>query len=130
MNLSEVKEKLAAFFQFKKIKEFIRFLTDVASDSRIPATDKKVLLGLLALVISPLDLIPDWIPVIGQIDDAIMIALILDYLFEVLDEEIILSHYPWDPKSFETMKKIASYTSKIVPVFLKKLLWKYAKVEK
>ena len=127
MKLSDLKNKLAKSFQFKKMKQLIKFVKDVANDDRIPANDKKILLTLLALIISPLDLIPDWIPVIGQLDDILMMALILDYLFEVLDQDILLSHYPWDMKSFLNLKRMSSWISMLAPAFIKKRLWSYTK---
>lgn len=71
------------------IKKIIDFLKNVANDPRIPKRDKKVLLVLIALVVSPIDLIPDWIPIVGVLDDIVMIALILDYFFEILDTKIL-----------------------------------------
>lgn len=106
-------------------KNILQFLKDVANDERIPARDKKVLLGLIALFVSPLDIIPDWIPIFGQIDDAIIIALILDYFFNKLDSEILLSHYPWGMKSFARLKRAARMVAMITPSILKDKIWKY-----
>ncbi len=72
--------------KFLKIPK--EFLYSTAHDERIPARDKKILLALIALVISPVDLIPDWIPVLGQLDDLVMLSIILDYFFQVLDSRI------------------------------------------
>ena len=72
---------------FVKLKNF---LTDTANDERIPTRDKKVLVAMVALLISPLDIIPDWIPVIGLLDDVIIMALILDYFFVFLRFLLIL----------------------------------------
>ena len=62
---------MMAFF-----KTMGKFLKDVSEDARIPERDKKVLLAMVVLVISPFDIIPDWIPVFGQLDDLVIIALI------------------------------------------------------
>lgn len=107
---------------FKKLVDFIR---KVAADDRIPPRDKKVLLALTALVISPVDIIPDWIPVFGLLDDMVLIAVILDYLFNVLDEEILLSHYPWGMKSFVRMRATARMIATFTPGFIKKKIWQY-----
>lgn len=109
----------------KKIKEIIEFLKAVANDSRIPERDKKVLLVLIALIISPVDLIPDWIPIIGVLDDVVMIALILDYFFEILDPQILLSHYPFGMKSFIYIKKASRIISQLTPNFIRNRVWKY-----
>lgn len=106
-------------------KQLIKFIKDVAEDERIPARDKKVLLALVALVISPFDLIPDWIPIIGLLDDLVLLAIVLDYFFNVLDDQILLSHYPWGMKSFLSVRRAARFVSFLTPVFIKNKIWKY-----
>lgn len=107
------------------LKQLIQFIRNVAEDERIPARDKKVVLALLALVLSPFDIIPDWIPIIGVMDDLVLIAIVLDYFFNVLDQEILLSHYPWGLKSFTSIKRIAHVIAILTPPALKNRIWKY-----
>ena len=107
---------------FKKLKEFV---VNTANDERIPGQDKKILLAMIVLIISPIDLIPDWIPFFGQLDDLILLSIVLDYFFSVLDDRILLSHYPWGMKSFVRLKAIARFFEFLVPSFLKRKLWKY-----
>jgi uncharacterized membrane protein YkvA (DUF1232 family) len=84
-----------------------------------------VLLALVGLILSPFDIIPDWIPVIGLLDDVIILSIILNYFFEVLDSTILLSHYPWDMKSFARLRSFSRALDFLVPRFLKKKLWIY-----
>jgi uncharacterized membrane protein YkvA (DUF1232 family) len=107
---------------FRQLRDF---LVNTANDERIPSRDKKILLALVALLLSPFDLIPDWIPVFGVLDDLVIVALILDYFFSVLDSEVLLSHFPWDMKAFMRLKKFARIFQFFVPKVLKKKLWKY-----
>lgn len=107
---------------FKDLKDF---LTNTANDKRIPSRDKKVLLVMIGLLISPFDLIPDWIPVIGLLDDLIILSFILDYFFSVLDSNILLSHFPWNMKAFARLRAISRALQFLVPKFLKKKIWQY-----
>lgn len=107
------------------IKKIILFIQNVTHDERIPESDKKKLLILLALIISPIDLIPDWIPLLGQIDDVIFLSIILDYFFNHLDQVILLSHYPWGMKSFIRLKKSAQFIALMTPRWIKKKVWEY-----
>jgi uncharacterized membrane protein YkvA (DUF1232 family) len=107
------------------IKKIYQFLKDVAHDERIPQKDKAILLALIALIISPFDFIPDWIPFFGLLDDFVMAAIILDYFFTVLDSNVLLSHFPWEMKYFIWMKRASQFTSFVVPRFLKKKIWSY-----
>jgi uncharacterized membrane protein YkvA (DUF1232 family) len=109
----------------KKIKELISFVKEVATDPRIPDRDKSVLLAMVALILSPIDIIPDWIPIFGVMDDIVILAIVLDYLFNHLDQEIILSHYPWDMKSYTRMRKAAQWIAMLTPEFIKDRIWKY-----
>ena len=108
---------------FKDLSGFVR---NVAGDERIPARDKALLAALIALLVSPVDLIPDWIPVFGQLDDLVILALVLDYLFRVLDPELLLSHYPWGMQSFARVRRFSRFLSWLAPDFIKKRLWAYA----
>ena len=109
----------------KFLKNLKDFLVNTANDERIPSRDKKILLAMIALMISPFDIIPDWIPVFGLLDDVIILSMILDYFFSVLDSRIILSHFPWDMKAYARLKKMASFMQMFVPRFVKKKLWSY-----
>lgn len=109
----------------KWLRDTLDFLKNVANDERIPATDKKILLVMLALLASPFDIIPDWIPVIGWMDDIVILAIVLDYLFNHLDQEILLSHYPWGMKSFVRTRRLARMVAAIAPGWVKQKVWSY-----
>lgn len=109
----------------KFLKKLITFLRDVSQDERIPSRDKKVLMALIALLISPFDIIPDWIPLLGMLDDLIILSIVLDYFFRVLDSTILLSHYPWGMKSFAFLRNFSRTFSFFVPQFIVRRIWKY-----
>lgn len=114
---------------FQKVKqrmtELAHFSQNVVKDPRIPGHDRTILVAMVTLIISPIDLIPDWIPILGQMDDFVILALILDYFFGVLDEEVVLSHYPWSLASFVRLKRGVRLISAFAPRFIKRRLWKY-----
>lgn len=109
----------------KFFKDLKNFLVNTANDERIPSKDKKILLALVTLLISPVDLIPDWIPFFGMLDDFVILSIILDYFFSVLDSRILLSHFPWNMKAFTRMRAVARGLQFLVPKFVKKRLWSY-----
>ena len=65
----------------KFLQDLKKFLMDVANDERIPSRDKKVLLAMIALMLSPIDLIPDWIPLFGLLDGGLVGFSILSIFF-------------------------------------------------
>ncbi len=113
-------EKLRNFFS-----DLVQFLKNVSQDERIPQRDKAVLAGLIVLVISPVDIIPDWIPIFGLLDDLVILAIIADYFFEILDQNIILSHYPWGMKSYTWLRRASKIITHLTPKFIKNHVWKY-----
>ncbi len=106
-------------------KDLIGFLKNVANDERIPDRDKKVLLVLIALIASPFDIIPDWIPIIGVLDDLVLIAIVADYFFNHLDQQLLLSHWPWGMKSYSRTRSGARMIASVTPKFITDRIWKY-----
>jgi uncharacterized membrane protein YkvA (DUF1232 family) len=54
-------------------------------DPRVKWRHRLVLWGLLAYLVSPIDLVPDFIPVLGQLDDVLVAALVLSWLRRSLE---------------------------------------------
>jgi len=62
------------------IPDCVVLVTRLARDSRVPRRRKLLLLGLIGYLALPFDLVPDFIPVAGQLDDPIIVALVLRHL--------------------------------------------------
>ena len=107
----------------RDIRKFIAFLHALATDPRVPARDKIVLAAIVVYLVSPLDFIPDWIPVLGYLDDAVVIILVLDYVFNALPEEIVLSHYPWGADNLRRMRRKVRYFTWFIPGFVRRFIW-------
>ncbi|MCI0412466.1 DUF1232 domain-containing protein [bacterium] len=108
------------------MQKLIDFVRDVAEDKRIPLQNRIVLGGLLAYLLTPIDIVPDFVPILGWLDDAFVTLIILDYVFNSEDSELILQHYPWNKKHFEKMKVYVERLSWIVPDRVKRILFRHA----
>lgn len=106
---------------------FKTFLTDTVNDQRIPVRDKKLLAGLFIVLFLRILFIPDWIPYFGILDVLILMGIIGDYLFLILDQGLLLSHYPWGMKSFARLRRIAQFLAIFAPQILTDRLWEYTK---
>ena len=109
----------------KWVKELFLFIQNVAKDDRIPSSDKKIILIILALIVSPFDIIPDWIPIIGLLDDLVLLAVVLDYFFNHLERTLLLSHFPWSLKTFLRVQRVASGITWLTPSWIKNKIWTY-----
>ncbi len=101
---------IGAFFRF-----VVRYVVRIFTDERIPTWNKVVLALLIGMIISPIDLIPDFIPGFGQIDDMAVGLLILDYLFSGMPFQIMTEMYPGDPERLITWQSWAHRMTQIVP---------------
>lgn len=109
----------------KYVKELFLFIQNVAKDERIPGADKKIILIILALIISPIDLIPDWIPFIGWLDDLVLLGIVLDYFFNYIEKDLLLSHFPWSLKAFIRLRRGAGIITLFTPSWIKNKIWTY-----
>jgi uncharacterized membrane protein YkvA (DUF1232 family) len=62
------------------IPDLLRLLRSLIGDGSVPADVRVVLVGLLAWIISPIDLIPEFIPGLGPLDDVIVAIVALRYV--------------------------------------------------
>lgn len=62
-----------------------------------------LLAGYLAL---PFDLVPDFIPVAGQLDDAFLLALVLRAVLRSGGEDLLREHWPGPDASYELVRRI------------------------
>jgi uncharacterized membrane protein YkvA (DUF1232 family) len=82
---------------------FKRLLTD----PRVDWWRKALLLVAVAYLASPIDLVPDFIPVAGQLDDAIVVVLALRVLLHGSGERLLLEHWPGPRRSLQVILRLA-----------------------
>jgi uncharacterized membrane protein YkvA (DUF1232 family) len=70
-------------------------------DPRVPRRRKLLLVLLIAYLAMPIDLVPDFIPVAGQLDDAIVAALVLRAVLRSGGEALLREHWTGPPRSLE-----------------------------
>jgi uncharacterized membrane protein YkvA (DUF1232 family) len=70
-------------------------------DPRVPRRRKLLLVLLIAYLAMPIDLVPDFIPVAGQLDDAIVAALVLRAVLRSSGEALLREHWTGPPRSLE-----------------------------
>ena len=80
--IKELKEKT------KNIETDIYALYKAYRDPRVPWYVKLIILFLLGYFISPIDIIPDFIPVVGYIDDILIISLTIYLIIKLIPSEV------------------------------------------
>jgi uncharacterized membrane protein YkvA (DUF1232 family) len=72
-------------------------------DPRVPRGAKLWLWFAVVCIASPIDLIPEFIPVAGPLDDAIVAALVLRHLLRQTARSVLFEHWRGDPATLETI---------------------------
>ena len=93
---------------------FARFIPDcivlfrrLLGDERVPRNRKLLLVAVLGYLAFPLDLVPDFIPVAGQLDDAIIVALVLRSVLRSAGPELLREHWPGPQGSLNVVERLA-----------------------
>jgi uncharacterized membrane protein YkvA (DUF1232 family) len=85
-----------------------RLFRDVLKDDRVPRLVKAEAALALAYVVSPIDVIPDFLPGIGQLDDIAVIAWAVRRLLLGAGEPVLRELWRGKPKALETLLQLAS----------------------
>ncbi len=92
------------------LRELARFIPDCATtiarrrrDPRVPRRAKVAVVLAGLWVASPIDLIPEFLPVIGPLDDVVAVALALRYAARQVPREVLLEAWPGDSKLLERL---------------------------
>lgn len=97
------------------IPNFLKLLYRLFKDSRVPNAEKAFLIGAIAYVISPIDLIPDFIPFIGEVDDLYLVSLTILRLLNRAPAEAVREHWEGGGDIARIVGRIAQAATFILP---------------
>ena len=95
----------------------------LAADERVPLRTKLALTGLGLYIASPWDLIPDFIPVLGQLDDAAAVLLFVDGVLNEVDDDILVEHWTGDLQTLRRLQRLARLVASFIPSRLRRFLF-------
>ena len=73
------------------------------ADPRVPFKAKAAVVGAGLWVLSPVDLLPEFLPVIGPLDDVVVVTLALRYAARRVPREVLVEAWPGDPRLLERL---------------------------
>jgi uncharacterized membrane protein YkvA (DUF1232 family) len=110
------------------MKEYVLLVPRVAKliagllrDPRVPAKPKATLAFVAVYLVSPIDLIPSFVPGLGQLDDLVVAALALDGLLNHVPEAVVRDHWEGDDDILEIVQEVLRQFTARVPFPLRKL---------
>jgi len=113
----------------RKMRELLLFiphllglLIGLLRDERVSQADKAILAGIIMYVVVPIDIIPDFIPFIGQVDDSYLLAISILRLLNRADRRVVLDHWKGRSDINELVNNIARIAEFFLPGPVKNVL--------
>lgn len=91
----------------RSLPDVARLLVGLARDARVPWRYRIALLAIVPYLMSPIDLVPDFLPVIGGMDDAVLVAVLLRRVIRGVDPSVLRSHWHGDEHVLALLVRIA-----------------------
>ena len=89
------------------LPDLVRLLKNLSTDSTLPRGVRIRLVLLMVYLALPIDLIPDFIPVLGYADDAIVVVAVLRSVVRRVGLEPLRGHWPGTPDGFAALCRLA-----------------------
>ena len=90
------------------IPDCIVLFKRLLADPRVSGWRRALVIALIGYLALPFDLVPDFIPVAGQLDDAIAVALVLRVVLRGAGVEALREHWPGPPESLAVIERLSS----------------------
>ena len=100
-----------------------KLLFRLLRDPRVPKKRRLAMAVAGVYVASPIDLIPDAIPVLGSIDDLLVLAFAIDYLLRVSPPELVDEYWDGSEDALEFVRGIAAWGVELIPGRLRRMLF-------
>jgi uncharacterized membrane protein YkvA (DUF1232 family) len=94
-------------------------IASLLGDRDVPLAAKVALGALAVYLASPVDLIPDFIPFVGYLDDLFVAAVVVDGLLSYMDRSLLLRYWPGHPASLDAAAAVARRLAGWVPSRIK-----------
>ena len=88
------------------VPDLVRLLRSLIADRSTPLDVRVVLVGLVVWIVSPIDLIPEFIPVLGPLDDVVVGVLALRYARRRIGIDRLRAHWPGTEDGFALVARV------------------------
>ena len=99
----------------RALPDLVRLIARLVADPVLPRV-AKIALGAAALYLaSPVDLLPDFIPLLGYLDDLLLAAIVLDGILNYVDRGLVLRYWPGTPTTLDRLARASHLLAAWVP---------------
>ena len=116
--------KRTVMHTIRQLPAYVRLLFGLLTDGRVSAVDKLLVAGAVAYILMPLDLIPDVVPFLGQVDDVFLLMTSLQRLISNAGRQVVLDHWTGDMEELAdlNLKRVVSAASFFLPLGMRRKL--------
>jgi uncharacterized membrane protein YkvA (DUF1232 family) len=99
----------------RALPDLVRLVARLVGDPVLPRPAKIVLAAAALYFASPVDLLPDFIPFLGYVDDLLLAAVLLDGILNYVDRGLVLKYWPGTSESLDKLGRAAHVLAGWVP---------------
>jgi uncharacterized membrane protein YkvA (DUF1232 family) len=88
------------------LPDIVRLVRRLVADREIPRRTRWLVWFLLGYLVLPIDLVPDFIPVLGYADDAVITSLVLRHVIRTAGIAKVAEHWPGTPDGLATLQRL------------------------
>ncbi|HEX2241520.1 MAG TPA: DUF1232 domain-containing protein [Actinomycetota bacterium] len=101
------------------VPRLIRLVWRLMRDPRVPARSKAALVVLAGYIVFPVDVIPDFIPGVGQLDELVLTAFALDQILNRVPYEVVAEHWEGEEDLLQVIREVLDLSTAFIPGWLK-----------
>jgi uncharacterized membrane protein YkvA (DUF1232 family) len=99
--------KLTARRLFRLLPDLLMLFRGLMTDERVPRSSKAWMWFGAAWIASPIDLIPEFVPILGPLDDAVIAALVLRHVVKRAGADVVADHWHGDAETLAAILRAA-----------------------
>jgi uncharacterized membrane protein YkvA (DUF1232 family) len=88
------------------VPDVLRLVRRLIGDRSVPFGVRAALVGLLLWLVNPIDLVPEFIPVLGPLDDVVVAVIVLRYARRRLGADVLRARWPGTPDGYALLSGV------------------------
>jgi len=104
------------------VPNLMKLLYRLLRDDRVPRRSRMLMGAVAAYLAFPIDIIPDYIPILGQMDDLLLLGFAIDYLLAGVPDEVVAEYWDGSEDALELVRGAAGWGVELLPRRIRRLV--------
>jgi uncharacterized membrane protein YkvA (DUF1232 family) len=97
------------------VPNLVKLLARLARDPRVPVRSKTFAGFMAAYLVSPIDIVPDFIPFLGKTDDLVLVAFALNHMIQTAGYDVVKEHWDGEEDVLDMVVDVVDFVAGLVP---------------